>query len=355
MHFDYTDEHDMLRDAARGHIQRNSPVAAYRRGLTSTAAYRTGSLRLDAQQGWAAMMAGDDAVSIVEAMVVAEELGRASHSGAFAASNSAAWAVAQSPAPGLRAKVAALKAGGTALGAAAGASKVQAIVTPGGLRIEGGLRFVQDADIAGDLLVAASTEGGQLQVLVPADARGITLRPVTSVDVTRTWFDVRFEDVIVAPELIVSEGPDAISRRADLAAVLVAADSVGAAAHLLGITVAYAKERAAFGKTIAAFQAVKHRCADMLIRLESARVAVWYAALALRDQRPDAAEAAAIAKFYATEAASWIAGEALQLHGGIGMTWEHDLHLFLKRAKANELLFGSNHRHRDKVAEALAI
>jgi alkylation response protein AidB-like acyl-CoA dehydrogenase len=121
------------------------------------------------------------------------------------------------------------------------------------------------------------------------------------------------------------------------------------------MTVSYTKERTAFGKPIAAFQAIKHRCADMLIQLESARVAVWRAAVAVRDGAPDAAEAVSIAKFFATEAASYVAGQALQLHGGIGFTWEHDLHILLKRAKANEVICGTTAWHRERLARALQI
>jgi alkylation response protein AidB-like acyl-CoA dehydrogenase len=139
------------------------------------------------------------------------------------------------------------------------------------------------------------------------------------------------------------------------AATLTAIDSVGVAARLLAMTVSYTKERTAFGKPIAAFQAIKHRCADMLIQLESARVAVWRAAVAVRDGAPDAAEAVSIAKFFATEAASYVAGQALQLHGGIGFTWEHDLHILLKRAKANEVICGTTAWHRERLARALQI
>jgi len=355
MHFDYTEEHNMLRDAARGHLSRANAVGAYRKGLTRDPAYRRGSLVADADQGWTAMLAADDGATLVEAMVVAEELGYGAHPGAFITAAVTGWALSRAAFGDLEDRLAGLTVGRTLIAAPASASALVASPARDGWVVQGRLSLVQDADIAEALLATVETPTGPLQLLVSMNAPGVAMRPASVIDITRAWFEVSLTDVQVARDALLSDDPTAIRRQADMVSVLAAADSVGAAARLLDMTVAYAKERVAFGKPIAAFQAVKHRCADMLIKLESARVAVWYAALALRDGREDAAEAAAIAKFFATEAASWISGEALQLHGGIGMTWEHDLHLFLKRAKANELLFGANHRHREAVAAALGL
>lgn len=355
MHFDYTEEHNMLRDAARGHLSRNSPVAAYRKGLTPTADYRRQSLETDADQGWTALLYDEGGATVVEAMVIAEELGYGAHPGAFATSTVAARTLSKASAVQHDARLSAVMMGQSLLAAPASPVRVQVLETGSGWSIDGRLNLVQDADIAEELLLAVTTSDGPVQLLIPLDAPGVRLRPASVIDVSRAWFEVSFENVAIARERCVSVEPGIAQQQRDMTSTLVAADSLGAAARLLDMTVAYAKERVAFGKPIAAFQAVKHRCADMLIKLESGRVAVWYAAVALRDSREDAAEAAAIAKFFATEAASWIAGEALQLHGGIGMTWEHDLHVFLKRIKANELLFGPNHAHRETVAAALGL
>ena len=128
-------------------------------------------------------------------------------------------------------------------------------------------------------------------------------------------------------------------------ALLACADAVGVAGRLLELTVEYAKQRVVFGRTLSSYQAVKHRCADMLCWLEGSRVATEHAAEALQAGAPDALRAVAVAKAYAGEHCARLAGEALQIHGGIGFTWEHDLHLYLRRAKADEALFGTPATH----------
>jgi alkylation response protein AidB-like acyl-CoA dehydrogenase len=135
--------------------------------------------------------------------------------------------------------------------------------------------------------------------------------------------------------------------------VLISADSLGVGESLLEMSVSYAKLRTQFGRPIGSFQAIKHKCADMRMWLQASKAATYYAAMAVAADAPDAAEAASVAKAYTTEAIARLAGEALQLHGGIAFTWEHDLHLYLRRAQANQVLFGDPSLHHGRLFAAL--
>jgi alkylation response protein AidB-like acyl-CoA dehydrogenase len=150
-------------------------------------------------------------------------------------------------------------------------------------------------------------------------------------------------------------GPDEAVALLDRGAVVTSAESLGAAEQVLDMTVAYAKERVQFGKPIGSFQAVKHRCADMLVDLEGMRSTTYHAAWSIGAGDPDASVAAAVAKVWCADAARRIMASGLQVHGGIGFTWEHDLHLFLKRAQLDQVTFGDARFHRDRLAALLRI
>jgi alkylation response protein AidB-like acyl-CoA dehydrogenase len=320
-----------------------------------------------AQQGWTAMLLEEDVGgaggSIVDAMVVAEELGAGAFPLSFLGCNVAALAIAASGSQQQQSLLPQL-AEGTAI-AVRGLSetsggwepaRLQLALSgaPGSRTLNGTARLVPDADIADFVLIAALGDDGPRQILVPTAARGISMRRVDVMDQSRFLFDVEFDSVGLSESDFLG-GASAIATELDVASVLLAADSVGIARQLLEMTVQYTKERTAYGRSIASFQAIKHRAADMLVQVEASRVATWKAAVALRDSLPDSVAAASIAKFFATSAAAEVAGQALQLHGGIGFTWEHDLHYFLKRAKTNEVINGPNAWHRERLARALDI
>ncbi|WP_411079919.1 acyl-CoA dehydrogenase family protein [Streptomyces sp. cmx-18-6] len=233
-------------------------------------------------------------------------------------------------------------------GGRAGGVQARRDAARGGWRLYGEADRVLDGHSAGLLLVAAHTGGyprsRTLLFLVSADAEGLARTRLTSMDETRTLARVELRDT--AAELL---GPDeaadvcgALAATGRTAAAVLAAEAVGAAAGALERTVAYVKEREQFGRAIGSFQAVKHRLADLYVRVEAARSAAYYAAW------DPAAGPLALAQ--ALEAARIVAGEAVQLHGGIGFTWEHEAHLYVKRAAADELLFGPVHRLRDHAA-----
>lgn len=218
----------------------------------------------------------------------------------------------------------------------------------GGWRLYGEADRVLDGHSAGLLLVAAHTGGyprsRTLLFLVSAEAEGLARTRLTSMDETRPLARIELRDA-AARLLGADDGTDVCGALADTgsrAAAVLAAEAVGAAAGALERTVAYVKEREQFGRAIGSLQAVKHRLADLYVRVEAARSAAYYAAW------DPAAGPLALAQ--ALEAARIVAGEAVQLHGGIGFTWEHEAHLYVKRAAADELLFGPVHRLRDHAA-----
>jgi len=192
-------------------------------------------------------------------------------------------------------------------------------------------------------VVSARTPTGTSLFLVEAGSAGLEPVPVETIDPTRRVARVVFEQT---PAVLVSVDGDAPVRAVlDIAAVLVAAEQVGVAERCLGDAVAYAGLRTQFGRPIGSFQAVKHALADVLLEVEAARASALYAALATDRQLPDAAQAAAVAAYTCSAAAVRAAGENIQVHGGIGMTWEHACHLLLRRATVGRMLFGGPEDH----------
>jgi alkylation response protein AidB-like acyl-CoA dehydrogenase len=215
------------------------------------------------------------------------------------------------------------------------------------LRVDGGLTgakiAVPNADVADTLVVTA--EGGRHFAVAASDA---VIEPAQALDTTRPLFTVRLDGA--AGEEITDTD---FSHAWHAIAVMAAAESVGVAARVTAMTVDYAKERKQFGRAIGSYQAVSHACAQMYLETEAARNLALWAAWALDHDPEQARLASYCAKAYASDAATSVCRSALQLHGGIGFTWEHDLHLFLKRAEANAHAFGDPRWHREQVAETL--
>ncbi|BAN47105.1 acyl-CoA dehydrogenase family protein [Metapseudomonas resinovorans] len=234
-----------------------------------------------------------------------------------------------------------------------------------GFVIDGVLRQVVDGHSAGLLIVAARGREGIGLFAVPADTPGISRRLVPTLDQTRKLAEVSFSQVVVPAEArlgAAGQGGELLERVLQLACVALAAEQVGGAQQALDLTLAYTAERQQFGRAIASFQAIKHRAADMMLEVECARSAAWYAAcvaeeaLAFNGDKRIAAElplAAALAKARCSEAFFQCAAESIQLHGGVGFTWEYDPHLYFKRARASEALFGAPSWHRERIAAAL--
>ncbi|MDH4116268.1 MAG: acyl-CoA/acyl-ACP dehydrogenase [Acidimicrobiia bacterium] len=237
-------------------------------------------------------------------------------------------------------------------------SGIQAIArrTGDGWVLNGEKSFVLDGHTADVIVVAALVEGEVSLFLVEGDAVGVTRTVLETMDQTRKLASVRLDEVVVDGDARLT-GSDwgTVERVHRTAAVALAAEQVGGARRCLDMAVAYAKDRHQFGRPIGSFQAIKHMCADMLVQVESARSAAYYAGWAVSEGSAEVPELAALAKSYCSEAFYRCAADNIQIHGGIGFTWEHDAHLYFKRAKSSELLFGSPAHHRRLLADLIGI
>ena len=222
-----------------------------------------------------------------------------------------------------------------------------------GYTIDGAKTLVLDGHTAGLILVIAQADGGPSLFAVDAAADGLTRRKLETLDMTRKAAALEFAGV--KARLIGSEGDAAgiLERTLRIAAVALAAEQVGAAQKCLEASVDYAKLRVQFGRPIGSFQGIKHKCADMLLEVESAKSAAYYAAWAIADGTDEVPVVVPLAKAYCSDAFANAAADNIQIHGGIGFTWEHDAHLYYRRAKSSEQFLGSASEHRDALAQAL--
>ncbi|MEJ2336874.1 MAG: acyl-CoA/acyl-ACP dehydrogenase [Gemmatimonadales bacterium] len=244
---------------------------------------------------------------------------------------------------------------------AAAVSLPASLEAGGGYRLTGEKRFVPDAHVADLLIVPART--GNLEArgsegitlfLVETAASGVSVRTMETIDPTRRLCEVHLDGVAVGTDAVLGEpggGWPLLETVMDVGRVALCAEMVGGAERALEMSAEYARTREQFKRPIGSFQAIQHKCADMLVRLEGARSMAFAAAMSLVDEDPDASRDASIAKAWCGEAYRSITTEGIQIHGGLGFTWELDMHLFYKRAKASEALLGDARFHRARIAE----
>jgi len=364
MYFDLTDEqqaikstaHDFL--AARYKSERIRALAESENGLEQT------DWDEMAELGWPGLALpeewGGQGLGIVELAVLFEEMGYALAPSPLLSNTVAGLALALCGSDEQRERLLRPLAEGRLRGTPAlwdagspatiGEFTMEARAAGEGVLLDGEKVLVIDAAAADFLLVA--TADGRRHV-VERDAAGVTVAPAVTIDPTRRLYSVRFEGVEVAPEnTLPGEAADyfPVFHRA---CVALAAESTGIAQRTMEMAVAYAKDRQQFGRPIGSYQAVSHRCAQMLLETENARSAVYGAAWAADAEPQSLATAASMAKAYASDAGWRVPDASIQVHGGIGFTWEHDLHFFLKRGKANAATFGDSKWHRERVADAM--
>jgi alkylation response protein AidB-like acyl-CoA dehydrogenase len=212
---------------------------------------------------------------------------------------------------------------------------------------------VLDGALAGLIIVVARTDDGVSLFAVDGDAPGLAALRLSTLDQTRKQSRLDFVDVPAKPVGMAGRGWEAVEEMLDFATVALAAEQLGVARAMLDRTVSYAGTRMQFGRAIGSFQSVKHKCANLLVSVELARSAVQYAVWAADEEPDDRSIAANIALTYASRAAFQSAADGIQIHGGIGFTWEHPAHLFLKRAKSNQILLGGEQGRMARLADAL--
>jgi alkylation response protein AidB-like acyl-CoA dehydrogenase len=371
--FGLTEDQEALQRAAREFLAAECPPALVR----DTAANGDGVPRAlyekMAELGWMGLVVpetqGGLGLSTLDLALVLEELGRAAAPGPFLPTQLVIAALLRAGTATQRAvwlpRFLAADAFGT-LAVTEGERafdpagiQTRARRTRDGWVLDGTKLFVQDAPGADVLLVAARTKAGTREAgislfLVERGAKGLKVRPHESFDLTRRSGEVVLKNVVVPKTALVGKdgaGWSLLARLLDLACVGIASDSLGGAWKAIEMAVGYAKMREQFGRKIGSFQAMKHIAAEMVAEVEPTRSLVWYAAYAFENRPPrEASRAAAMAKAALGDVYSRTARRAVEMHGGIGFTWEFDLHLWFKRAHANELAYGDPVLHRERLA-----
>jgi alkylation response protein AidB-like acyl-CoA dehydrogenase len=367
----FSEEREQLREAVRRFLAARSPEAEVRRLMETEQGYDPAVWdQMAGQLGLQGLNIpeeyGGSGYSYAELAVVLDEMGRAllcaPYFSTVALAANLLLACGDEPAkkdylPGI--------AAGTTIATVALAEEngrwdasgvtLAATKTGDGWALSGEKLYVLDGHTAGLVLVAARTPAGVSLFAVEAGAAGYAATPLATMDQTRKQARLTFAS---APARLIGadgSGWQAISRMLDLAAVALAAEQVGGARKVLEMSVGYAKTRIQFGRPIGSFQAIKHKCADMLLEVESATSAAYYAAQAAAGDTADLPVMASLAKSFCSEAYLHAATENIQIHGGIGFTWEHPAHLYFKRAKSSELLFGDPAYHRELLARHISI
>jgi alkylation response protein AidB-like acyl-CoA dehydrogenase len=369
------DEQELLVGTARRFLEAESPLTRVRELYDDPDGFEPGYWRRAAELGWTSMLVPEDlgggsasGDGLLDVVLVAEEMGRHVAPGPLLPVNVVASALAQAGAPGdQRGVLDGLLTGETSAAWALGEDGTRWDV--GGVRLEGrragpdwvlrGTKaYVQDCRRADWLLVAARTGDGLTQLLVPRSAPGVTVTPLVSLDMVRRYAHVSFDDVRVPATAVVGEVGGAgaeVERQLQVALALQNAETVGATDRVFQFTLEYCMDRVSFGRPIGSYQALKHRLADMKLWLEASHGTASAAARAVQAQSPDASELVSVAKAYIGDRCPAIIQDCVQLHGGIGVTWEADLHLYLRRVAQNAAMLGTVAQHRERLADLLGM
>jgi alkylation response protein AidB-like acyl-CoA dehydrogenase len=376
VHLEFTSEQEELRDGVRAMLARECPISLVRevveKGTTPDALWSQ-----MVELGWPALTvperAGGLGMGAVELAVVVEELGRVLAPGPFLPTvTQFAPVVAEAGSPEQQDRFLGEMAAGELTGTLAlveesgsvDAGHVTTTATPDGdgFVLEGVKETVVEGSAADEIAVIARSPGtrgddGVGAFVVPrAD---VSLDPVDALDATRPLARVALDGVRVGTDRALGDpGPataTAVRRAVEVATTALAVETVGAAQAIFDITLTYAKQREQFGAPIGSFQAIKHKFADMLVALERARATSYFAALTIAEDDDRRALATSTAKTAAGDCAALLAKEGIQIHGGIGYTWEHDMHLYVRRVKSSSLLFGNAAQHRARVADLIGL
>ena len=373
MDFGFSEEQDMLRESVREFLVGECPMTYVRKMMEDERGFSDEQWSKMAALGWTSLIVpeeyGGAGLTLVDMVVVLEEMGKVVMPGPFLASTilgGVAIALGGSSDQkkrylgGLasgeqRATLAQVEDSGRwdAKGIA-----LRAEADGQGYHLRGTKLFVHDAHNADVMVVAARTSGAGdegVTLFLVENGAGVESRVLKTMDQTRKLCEVGF-DVRVGRDAVLGEvggGWPLLERVIDCAKVALCAEMCGGAQRVLDMSVEYAKVREQFGKPIGSFQAIQHKCADMMVQVESAKSATYYAAWAVANDVPEAHLAACMAKAYCSDAYREVSGEGIQIHGGIGFTWEHDMHLYFKRAKGSEVTFGDATWNRELVAQVV--
>jgi alkylation response protein AidB-like acyl-CoA dehydrogenase len=374
MDFAFSEEQEMLRRSARDFLAKECSSKVVRQLMESAEPYDKALWKKVAGLGWTALGIPEEYGGVgtfLDLTVVLEEAGRALLPGPFFSTMGLAVpALIEAGTEAQKKEVLGAIADGSARATLAltepsgkwdaGSVTLTAKPSGGGWQLDGVKLFVPDAEAADYMVVAARTRGegedGISLFLIKGRPDGMTVTPLKTLDLTRRWSEVRFDGVKLDADSLMGTAGKAwpqLKRALEWATAALCAEMIGGAQKVLETSTEYAKTRHQFGKPIGIYQAVSHKLADMLVLSESGRSATYYAAWAVDADAPDRSLAASMAKAYVSDAYRKVAGDGIQVHGGIGFTWEHDMHLYFKRAKSSEVTLGDATYHRELVAQSL--
>lgn len=369
MNFAFTEEQDQLRQFVRSFMEDKASESAVREQMETEVGYDAAVWsQMADQMGLQGMIIpeeyGGQGFTFVELGVVLEEMGRSLICAPFLSGQLAALAIMNSGDDGAKKDLLPGIASGETIATLAiteengkwDESGVTATATESdGWRIAGTKSFVLDGHTAQLMVVAARTDAGVSLFAVDASAEGLSRESLSTMDQTRKQAKITLNN---APARLIGtdgQGWATMTTVLDLAAIALAAEQVGGAQFVLEMAVQYAKDRVQFGRPIGSFQAIKHKCADMLLEVESAKSAAYYGLWCAAEMNDELPSVASLAKAYCSDAYFHAAAENIQIHGGIGFTWEHPAHLYFKRAKSSELMFGDPAYHREMLAQRIGL
>jgi alkylation response protein AidB-like acyl-CoA dehydrogenase len=377
MNFGLTPEQELLRTNARAFLEKECPSAMVRQVMKDPNGDIPALWQKMAELGWMGLLIPEDfgglGLTMFELVVVLEEMGRVLLPGPYFPTvvlGGMTLLIGATPQQ-QRELLPRVAAGQVRLTLAltepsgrweASAVATRAQLTHGQYELVGTKLYVPEAHVVDYAIVAARTkdgwspEDGISLFLLDRQAAGVTCTQLPTMDPTRRWCALRLDHVKLPPQALIGPlhgGWPLLAQVIDRATTALCAEMCGAAERVMEMSVDYAKSRVAFGKPIGAYQAVKHKCAEMLLQLENAKSLTYYAAWACQEGTPGASQAASMAKAYATDMFSHVAADGIQVHGGIGFTWDHDMHLYFKRAQSSRFTFGDATWHRERVARTL--
>ncbi len=375
MRFDLTADQRLLQSATAEFLEKSSPVRGSRALHEKGQAFDRETWRRGAELGWASLIVAEElgggSVSgegLIDATIIAEQFGRLAAPGPFLAVNVVAAALAEATNASAHAELIGRLVAGEAIGTWACcapdrgwdpvAGAVEAAPDGEGYRLTGAHERVEAATDADVFLVLSRAPEGLTQFVVPRDADGLSVSPLTSLDLTRGFGRVSYDGVRVAPSALVGEAggaESAVERQFQIAVVLQCAELTGVVEKVLEFTRQWMFDRFTFGRPLASYQALKHRFADMTLWSHAAQATTAAAAAAVARRHADAAELVSIAKSYAGQRATDIIQDCVQLHGGLGVTWDHDIHVYLRRATVDRVTWGTPSEHRRRVADLLGV
>ena len=356
-----TDDQQLFQETARKFLHHECPISTVRAWSTLPEGFDPAWWRQAAELGFTSFLVseadGGGSLSgngLLDLAIAAEEMGRVVAPGPLVSTNVAAGALSTEGTDEQRTRLLPpILAGETLLAWGGPDVGVTATSDGDGFVLRGVQEPIESAAHASELLIAASGPSGVTQFLVPVASSGLTVTPLETIDLTRRFATVRFDDVRLDRSTVlgaVGGGEPSVARQLRTAVALQCAESVGALDHVFTTTIGYLGDRYAFGRVLSSYQALKHRLADMKLWLENAHAATTLSLHAVQDHADDADELVHAAAAYVGTHGTELVHEAVQLHGGIGVTWEHELHLYLRRVTLNRNLLGTPAHHLEQLA-----